>query len=99
MSDSGIGLFVAAFSSQSTAEADSYVSHITEASPSNIMATAIGRFGGLLPGPLSRNGAKKRAPNANPGITSIPIIIYGPLAKSYLSNSYKNKKYQSGSGI
>src|SRR5699024_12685120 len=49
--------------------------------------------------PLSKNGASKSAPNAKPGMTRIPMITYGPLANLYLSNSYKNKKNQSGNGI
>src|SRR5699024_542405 len=89
----------AAICLKSTGAADSYVNQKTDANASNIIATAIGRLGGLLPGPLSKNGAKKRAPKAIPGMTSIPSNTYGPLAKSYFNNSYKNKKYQSGSGI
>src|SRR5699024_4199857 len=99
MSDSGIGLFSSARCSQSTAAADSQVNQITEANPSNIIVTAIGRRCGLRPGPLSKNGAKRSAPKARPGMTKIPNIIYGPLAKSYFNSSYKNKKYQSGKGM
>src|SRR5699024_487723 len=64
-----------------------------------IIITAIGRFGGLRPGPLSKNGARNSPPNASPGITNIPNKVYVPLANSYFSNSYKNKKYQSGNGV
>src|SRR5699024_4636227 len=73
--------------------------HIVADKPNNIIPTATGRVAGLLPGPLSKNGASRSAPNANPGNTRIPNKIYGPLAKSYFNNSYKNKKYQSGNGI
>src|SRR5699024_535226 len=97
-SDSGIGLLSSAISCQFTAEAESYVSHPTETKASNIIATAIGRVAGLLPGPLSKNGARSSPPNANPGNTRIPNSMNGPLAKSYFNNSYKNKKYQSGNG-
>src|SRR5699024_3120314 len=62
-------------------------------------ATAIGRLGGLLPGPESKKGANNNPPNASPGRTRIPSKVYGPLAKSYFNNSYKNKKYQSANGI
>src|SRR5690625_803823 len=95
----GTGGLSAAICLKSTGAADSYANQNTEAKPSNIIATAIGRLGGLLPGPLSRNGASKRAPKAIPGNTSIPNNTYGPLAKSYFNSSYKNKKYQSGNGI
>src|SRR5699024_1796434 len=85
--------------SQSTADADSYVNHTTDDKARIIIVTAIGRFGGLLPGPLSKNGARNKAPNAMPGIMSMPNRTLLPLAKSYFKNSYKNKKYQSGNGI
>src|SRR5699024_4044384 len=74
------------------------VNQPTETKANNIIATAIGRLGGLLPGPLSRDGARNNAPNATPGITRIPNSTEGPLAKSYFNNSYKHKKSKSGNG-
>src|SRR5699024_4131645 len=93
-----IGGLSSTFCFQSTAEADSYVNQNTDAKANNIKDTAIGRCGGLLPGPISRNGANRSDPNASPGKTNIPSTIKSALANWYFNNWYKNKKYQSGNG-